>query len=264
MTEELKYLRFTISRQALMDALGLMDLSRGVDENTHCFFTSADDGLHLTALNDSNSIGAHVQFNSDAIRWYHKDLFFVGIECKQLDLWLRTIKTEELYVSVSKDFIQITSGNNHFKQRTCTDDYRYVTLKFHKSIQNVHTYKANVDLALLSNCISTMECYVDYCHIVPKKDGIVLSSGERCGVSYDAKQYDASFWIPTDESILKSDLWNYSTYSTDLLHTAITRLPYNRLSYCTVAYGKDVPIEFAFEQYGGKYSIVVVPMLFYS
>lgn len=260
---EPKYLRFTIQKQALMDALGLMDLSRNVDENTHCFITSLDDGLHFTALNESNTIGAHVHFTPDSIRWYHKDLFFVGIECKYLDLWLRTIKTDDLYVSISEDFIQVTSANNHFKQRTCTTDYRYVAPKFHKSIQNVHTYTADVDLQLLSTCLGTMECYVDYCQVIPKKDGILLSTGERCGVSFDAKQYDVTFWIPRDAGVT-GDLWNHSTYNTELLHYAITRLPYNKLSRCTVACGKDVPIEFTFEQCGGKYSIVVVPMLFYS
>lgn len=255
MKNDSKHMRFVIPTNALMTAVGVMSV------NTHCFITNTPDGLYFTITDDANEIGANVYFSPESIRWYQNDVFYVGIDCQQLDMWLRTIFTEEVYVSINEEFALFQSDKHSLKLRTCTDEHKYVEPKFAKGIRNVHTYSIDVDFHFLHNCIGSMECFTDCCYVVPKPHGLSLTTNERCGVTFDAKQYDVSFWI-SGKTDIKGELWGYSMYKSDLLHTAISKFPY-RQQVGKVSYGKDVPIEFSFEKYGGVYSVFVVPLLLY-
>ena len=255
MKNDSKHMGFVIPTNALMTAIGVMSI------NTHCFITNTPDGLYFTTINDGNTIGANVYFSPESIRWYQNDMFYVGIECQQLDMWLRTIFTGEVYVSINEEYALFQSDKHSLKLRTCTSEHRRVDFKFSKGIRNVHTYSIDVDFHFLHNCIGSMECFTDYCYVIPKPHGLSLTTDERCGVTFDSKQYDVSFWI-SGKTDIKGELWGYTMYKSDLLHTAISQFPY-RQQLGKVSYGKDAPIEFSFEKHGGVYSVFVVPSLLY-
>ena len=49
----------------------------------------------------------------------HKVIFFVGINIRHLDFWLRTIEAKTLYISISNDFFECESedAKHKFKMR---------------------------------------------------------------------------------------------------------------------------------------------------
>lgn len=246
--------KFTIAKEALRSAIATMDI------NEYCFITAQNNALYFTTLNENNTVGAHVCID-EGIRWYQtQSNFFVGINIRHLDFWLRTIEAKTLYISISNDFFECESedAKHKFKMRV-TEDYKYVAPKFHNAIVKRHTYDIEVSLNLLNRYLSAMEVFVDKSEIIPDNGGISLSTGERCGVSYYAKQHDVVFRI--DGKSNTADKFSGTCYNTEFLNQAVHVLPYWLGDSVTVCFGKDVPITFSVVGCGGTFSVSVTPMI---
>lgn len=247
--------KFTIAKEALRSAIATMDI------NEYCFITVQNNALYFTTLNENNTVGAHVCID-EGIRWYQtQSNFFVGINISHLDFWLRTIEAKTLYVSISNDFFECESEDtkHQFKMHVA-EDYKYVAPKFHNAIARRHTYNIEVSLNLLSRYLSTMEVFVDKSEIIPDNGGISLTTGERCGVSYYAKQHDVVFRIDGKGNM--SDKFSGTYYKTESLTQAVHVLPRWLSDSVTVCFGKDVPITFSVVGCGGTFSVSVTPMIF--
>lgn len=247
--------KFTIAKEALRSAIATMDI------NEYCFITVQNNALYFTTLNENNTVGAHVCID-EGIRWYRtQSNFFVGINISHLDFWLRTIEAKTLYVSISNDFFECESedAKHQFKMHVA-EDYKYVAPKFHNAIARRHTYNIEVSLKLLNRYLSAMEVFVDKSEIIPDNGGISLSTGERCGVSYYAKQHDVIFRIDGKGNMV--DKFSSTYYKTESLNQAVHVLPYWLGDSVTVCFGKDVPITFSVVGCGGTFSVSVTPMIF--
>mgnify|MGYP003430911781 FL=1 len=247
--------KFTIAKEALRSAIATMDI------NEYCFITVQNNALYFTTLNENNTVGAHVCID-EGIRWYQtQSNFFAGINISHLDFWLRTIEAKTLYVSISNDFFECESedAKHQFKMHVA-EDYKYVAPKFHNAIARRHTYNIEVSLKLLNRYLSAMEVFVDKSEIIPDNGGISLSTGERCGVSYYAKQHDVVFRIDGKGNM--SDKFSGTYYKTESLTQAVHVLPRWLSDSVTVCFGKDVPITFSVVGCGGTFSVSVTPMIF--